>query len=356
LKTGTLYANTCSGRTVQYETGQAMKSDGCVWRQAGAGLAFMAAGVAACLAAGQGPAAASPPTQAPPLLLSIASAGHVVLAAGDRGAMLRSKDDGAHFTPVPVPSRATLTRVVMQDDGIAFAVGFDATILRSTDSGAHWARVLNDERGDNPLFGLVTSLGGAALAVGGFGHAYTSPNGIDWQPTHVLSEDDDFHLNAALAIDSGKWLLVGEQALVMRSDDAGAHWRKLAVPVQGSLFGGVVLSPQRWIIFGLRGHAVSTDDAGAHWQVINTGTTAELLGGTALHDGRVLLVGNRGTVVLIDAAAHTGLPLKRDGRENFADCLQLPDGSVLAAGESGLTKIDVPDPGPQPVPNTAVAP
>ena len=325
-----------------------MKSDGPVWRQAGAGLAFLAA----CLAAGQGQATVSPPTPAPPFLLSIASAGHTVVAVGDRGAMLRSIDDGAHFTPVPVPSRATLTRVIMRDGGTAYAVGFDATILRSTDGGAHWARVLNDERADNPLFGLVTSASGAALAVGGFGHAYTSPNGTEWQPGHVLSEDDDFHLNAALNIDANKWLLVGEQALVMRSDDSGAHWRKLAVPVQGSLFGGVILSPQRWLIFGLRGHAAATDDAGAHWQVINTGTTAELLGGTALHDGRVLLVGNRGTVVLVDPSARTGRTLKHDGRENFADCLQLPDGSVLAAGESGLTKIDV----PAPTPEAAVAP
>jgi photosystem II stability/assembly factor-like uncharacterized protein len=302
------------------------------------------------LAAGA-PANAVPSAPQNTIILSVANAantvaantvaGNTVLAVGDRGTILRSADGGAHFAPVASPTHATLTRVVMSGTK-AYATGFDATILRSDDAGAHWLRVLSDERGDNPLFGVVTSSTGAALAVGGFGRAYTTTDGSTWQRTHILNEDDDFHLNDALNVAPDTWLVVGEQALVMLSTDAGGHWQKLPVPVQGSLFGAVVLSPQRWLIFGLRGHIVATSDAGAHFHAIESGVTAELLGGTVLRDGRALLVGNRGTAVLVAADLLTAHALKLESRDNYADCLQRDDGTVLAVGESGITTLQIP--------------
>jgi photosystem II stability/assembly factor-like uncharacterized protein len=276
-------------------------------------------------------------------LLSLASSGKIVLATGDDGTILRSTDDGVHWSVVPAPTRATLTRLFMQPGGPDYAVGFDATILQSDDNGLHWARQFSDDHADNPLFGIAALPDGAALAVGGFGHAYVAASGGGtWRPQPVLSADDDFHLNDLLRVDSRRLLLVGESALVMVSDDSGAHWQHMNVPAQGSLFGAVIVSPQSWLLFGLRGHLLATDDSGLHWRSIDSGTTAELLGGTKLRDGRVVVVGNRGAAVLLDAALRTARLLRVDSHANFADCLQMQSGTVLAAGDSGLTILTMP--------------
>ena len=286
---------------------------------------------------------ALPGVPADAFLLSLARNGKVVLAAGDDGAILRSADDGAHWSVVSAPTRATLARLFMQPGGPDYAVGFDATILRSDDNGLHWTRQFSDGRADNPLFGIAALPDGAALAVGGFGHAYSLPEGGgSWHRQPSLAADDDFHLNDLLRAVPQRLLLVGESALVMVSDNSGAQWRYVNVPTQGSLFGAVVVSPRRWLVFGLRGHALATDDSGLHWRTIDTGTTAELLGGTKLDDGRVVVVGNRGTAVLLDAALQTARLLPIVSRANFADCLQTQSGAVLAAGDNGLTILPVP--------------
>jgi photosystem II stability/assembly factor-like uncharacterized protein len=306
-----------------------------------AAAASVLAGIAMLLDAGAAWALPGVPEDA--FLLSLARSGKIVLAVGDDGAILRSADDGAHWSVVAAPTRAALTRVIMQPGGADYAVGFDATILRSDDDGLRWTRQFSDDRADNPLFGVVSLPGGAALAVGGFGHAYASAaNGAPWRKQPILAADDDFHLNDVLRVESGRLLLVGEAALLMVSENAGVSWQHINVPVQGSLFGAVAASPQSWLAFGLRGHLLATGDAGAHWRIIESGTTAELLGGTRLQDGRVVIVGNRGTAVLVDRDMQEARLLPTGSRANFADCVQTQSGTVLAAGDGGLTVLAVP--------------
>jgi hypothetical protein len=45
--------------------------------------------------------------------------------------------------------------VVFTTPAEAFATGFDATILRSKDAGQHWLQVMQDDRADNPIFGIA---------------------------------------------------------------------------------------------------------------------------------------------------------------------------------------------------------
>jgi photosystem II stability/assembly factor-like uncharacterized protein len=320
---------------VQYETSHGMSASMAPRHKHNA-RRRCAALVAVCMGA------AWPAAAAPPLLLSLARTGAVVLAVGDHGTILRSSDGGIHFTPCNSPTQATLTRVALQPSGLAFATGFDATILRSTDFGAHWLRVQNDERADNPLFGVVESAHGSALAVGAFGRAYASVDGQHWQRTDILPADDDSHMNDAISVSPGEWLVVGEQALAMASSDAGAHWKKIDLPGQGTLFGALALTPEHWLVFGLRGHVMSTLDSGAHWQILDTGVSAELLGATALRDGRAVIVGNRGAVIIVEPDLHTAHAVVQPTRDNQADCLQLPDGTVIAVGEAGIVKLVIP--------------
>lgn len=276
------------------------------------------------------------------LLLSLAAQGGVALAVGEHGTILRSIDGGATWEKVAAPTTANLTRVILPAAGAAYAVGFDATILRSTDRGAHWTKVFSDDHADNPLFGIAADPSGAALAAGAFGRAYRAADGITWHSTEIAGAGGDLHDNALLAIGPSRWLLAGESAQLLLTDDAGGHWRKLDLPGAGSLFGAVALTQDHWLVFGLRGHIYATLDAGAHWRDLDAGTKAELLGGTALRDGRALLVGNRGTQVLVSADLRVARTLVGTDRTNYADCLQRPDGSVVAVGDAGLAILPIP--------------
>ena len=63
------------------------------------------------------------------LLLDIAQAGERLVAAGDRGHILYSDDDGASWTQAKVPTRQLLTAIDFVDDKHGWAVGHDALIL-----------------------------------------------------------------------------------------------------------------------------------------------------------------------------------------------------------------------------------
>ena len=299
------------------------------------------AGVTGAKAAVQGTGAAP---AADGLLLSLSARRNVVLAVGEHGAIRRSTDGGVQWDNVASPTTAALTRVELQPGGTAYAVGFDATILRSDDAGAHWRTVFMNDHADNPLFGVAQADSGAALAVGGFGKVYRSADGVAWQPGSIAGAAEDLHLNALLRMTPKRWLIVGESAQILLSDDAGAQWHALAVPGTGSLFGAVAWSADRFAVFGLRGHIYATKDGGAHFQAVDAGTTAELLGGTVLRDGRAVLVGNRGTEVVVDADASHAAAVPSTSRTNYADCVEREDGKLIVAGDTGIVLLDVPAP------------
>jgi photosystem II stability/assembly factor-like uncharacterized protein len=278
------------------------------------------------------------------LLLSATRQGEVILAVGERGDILRSADGGTSWRNMASPTQATLTRVVFTAPEEAFATGFDATILRSEDAGQHWTQVMKDDRADNPIFGIARVPGGGGIAVGAFGHAYASPDGIAWHPLSLPPDDADPHWNDLLSLGGAGLLLLGEAGRAMVTEDAGAHWRKLTLPVQGSLFGGLVLAPGKWLVFGLHGNVLVTSDAGATWTILPPVTTAEFLGAAVRPDGSAILVGRGGTVAVVDPDLHTATLVPQSTRESYADIVVTPQGTALAAGEAGLSLLDIPPP------------
>lgn len=301
-----------------------------------------ALGVAALLACGgaHGKGAAIGGIPRDTLLLSVAVSGHAVIAAGADGALFQSRDDGHSFAPVPPPVETTFTRVIAAADGYA-AIGFDGVVARGGADGTSWRVLARDAARDNPWFG-VAEAGGRLFTVGAFGRAMAGADGA-WRSLDLPDNEDGRHLNALARVD-GHWLVVGEDAYVAISDDAGATWRRVKPPVQGSLFGAVGLSATDWVVFGLRGHLLRTRDGGATWTPIDSHVSGELLGGARLRDGRVAIVGTRGAVLVFDPATDGARAVEGAGRASLADCAETADGRVLAAGTAGLVELALPPP------------
>lgn len=315
---------------------------------AGAGL--LMAAIALSAGAGSSASVSSETSDPAPLavrslLLGLVRTDGRLVAVGDRGHVLTSDDDGRSWRQTGgVPTRAMLTAVCFSG-ARGYAVGHDEIILLSRDAGRSWTRAHDAPEAQQPLLDVWCGEGDRGIAIGAYGSFFlTTDGGRSWVSQHFeprraagpasAGADEsppDYHLNCIVAAGGSRLYIGAEAGRLYRSDDAGATWRELPSPYEGSFYGLLPLGdPDRLLAFGLRGRLFRTDDGGQHWQRLDTGTVAMLTGGTRLDDGRIAIVGLAGTVLLSDDGWRFRL-------------LQQPDrlgmSAVLAAGGAGLVVV-----------------
>ncbi|HUR41021.1 MAG TPA: sialidase [Verrucomicrobiae bacterium] len=328
------------------------------------------------------PPPAFPPTQVHPdklLVNGLAQSGKRLIAAGELGHILVSDSpDGPWRESKIEPSRgSTFTRAAFIDDKTALAVGHDGWIVRSSDGGETWKEVAFDPQRPDPLLNVAGPFDGKLYAMGAFGLLLTSSDqGQTWQPGTLAIEGEgasaapsaeappaeadpnadpfanfsesaggdssaDRHLNAMISTPDGSLLLVGERGVVLQSRDSGVSWKKLDTGYAGSFFGAIAAG-ERVLVYGMRGNAFWSADAGATWTRSKVPVKVSLFSGTALPSGDIVLVGDNNTVLqskdggatftVASEAATRGLAA------GLAEVLVLPDGSLLTAGDTGITR------------------
>jgi photosystem II stability/assembly factor-like uncharacterized protein len=296
-------------------------------------------------------------------MLAVARAGRRLVAAGERGIVRVSEDDGATWSQARVPVQVSLTALHFADARRGWGAGHLGVILRTDDGGATWTRQLDgiavarqvlaaapddaarqraqrlvDEGPDKPFFDLDVA-GSRGLAVGAYGLAVETRDGGDnWQAVAParLPNPKSLHLYAT------RWLgrqlfIAGEQGLLLRSSDGGESFEPLASPYKGSFFGLLGTRAGSLIAFGLRGHAFRSADGGANWEKLETGVPLTLSAGIERADGSLLLLAQNGDL----------LSSRDDGRhfERLPAARPLP-AAALAAGTgsqvvvAGLRGID----------------
>jgi photosystem II stability/assembly factor-like uncharacterized protein len=305
------------------------------------------AGAALLLAPGSARAGFADPLDTPAMASPLASralvnglalAGTRVVAAGQRGHVLYSDDQGAIWRQASVPVSVDLVAVRFTDAKLGWAVGHDGAILHSADGGASWQRQFDGRRdpqvGDKPLLDVWFDAAGHGLAVGAFGLALRSEDGgRSWRHAEeLLDNPNGLHLNAIRAVGADLYI-VGEQGLVLRRAAGAERFTALATPYQGSFF-GLAGDAKRLLVFGLRGTALLSTDGGASWVRSETGTQTALAAGAVLPDGSLLLVSQSGQLLRsadgVRFAAQAGVP-----PGPAAVALPLPE-RLLIGGPRGL--------------------
>lgn len=76
-------------------------------------------------------------------MLTVVRAGARLVAAGERGTVLWSDDQGKTWQQAEVPVQATLTALRFVDDRTGWAVGHMGVVLRSDDGGQTWVKQLD---------------------------------------------------------------------------------------------------------------------------------------------------------------------------------------------------------------------
>jgi photosystem II stability/assembly factor-like uncharacterized protein len=323
-----------------------------------------------------------------PALLDVTRASGGVVAVGEHGRIALAKTGSGPWQVVQAPTSELLTAVDFAADGRnGWAVGHGPVILRTINGGQSWS--VQHAGGDthDSLLDVLAIDANHAVAVGAYGLMRRTQNGgHSWQVPEVseakAATAPDLVSSVAVAsssatrpdaisarmesgqqIDNPIWyavtclprrhcrslFAVGEDGMVVRSDDLGASWRQLAVPVTSTLFGIIADDSNRLLAFGLLGHAVASEDGGASWHAVETGTTKSLFAGTWRADGSAVVVGANGTVRLYqpgDPGAMSTLP--SSGRQALAGIQALTgilpetSGTYLLIGMMGVARLSLP--------------
>ena len=275
------------------------------------------------------------------LLLDAALAGPRVIAAGERGNVFVSDDQGQTWRHARTPTQSTLTALYFRDAQHGWAVGHDAVILRTLDGGETWEQTHFAPDEQKPLLDVWFESADKGYAVGAYGSFYeTSDGGASWRPRKVL--EDDKHLNALAQAADGKLFIAGEAGTLQRSSDGGRHWETLVGPYKGSFFGILGARDGSLLAFGLRGRIFRSGDSGGTWQPVDTGRQASLMGGSVLDDGSIVLVGQDGTILSSqDNGRSFALQERADGK-TIAAAVPAKPRELLLFGESGVGRAAVP--------------
>ncbi|WP_428422531.1 WD40/YVTN/BNR-like repeat-containing protein [Methylibium sp.] len=297
-------------------------------------------------------------------MLAVTRAGSRLVAVGERGVVLLSDDNGGSWRQARTPVRASLTAVQFVDDQLGWAVGHLGVILHTSDGGQTWvrqldgvqtaalftqaaevivppasaeparayARLLTQDGPDKPFLGLRFSDAKNGIVVGAYNLALvTHDGGSSWQPlSQILPNPRSLHLYGISKVDN-TIVIVGEQGLILRSDDGGHSFSALPSPYKGSWFGVMSARDGAWIVYGLRGSAYRSTDRGSSWEQAQTGVPASLTSGLLLHDGSLLLVTQTGDLLYSTNGGRSFEPRSAAAPTAIADVAQAADGSLTFA-------------------------
>lgn len=319
------------------------------------------------------------------LLLEVARAGERLVAVGERGIIVLSDDQGAHWRQGQVPLSVTLTSVFFIDSKLGWVVGHDGVILKTRDGGEHWHKVL-DGHGVNALVledltKRVASLAedqaqelealqlrledveaGASFgasrpllavrfenaqhgyAVGAFGQLLETHDGGDSWVSHssALENPESYHLNAISQLAAGQWMIAGEGGTLWRTANDGLSWQRLDTGYDGHLYGVLRVPSGAFLAYGFAGNLLRSSD-GTHWQRLPQVNHKSIVGGFNTVDGSTLLVARDGGLLKSHNDALTfevasGLP----GRATASMLPMLPEGTaVVSVGRGGVIVSDL---------------
>lgn len=300
------------------------------------------------------------------VLLGIARAGERLVAVGERGIVLVSDDDGARWRQVPTPVSVTLTAIRFGSARYGVAVGHGGTVLVTRDAGDTWTRQLEGRQlaqkamvaaqasadagalrdaeqlvadgPDKPILDALQLDAKRTLVVGAYGIAFFSEDeGQSWAPWMArLDNPKGLHLYS-LRARGGQIVIVGEQGLVLRSDDGGRQFHRITTPYQGSFFTLELPADNEIVLAGLRGNVWRSVDSGRSWVQVATPAPVSITASALQADGRVRLVTQAGGVLALNGDTLAALPLA--STVPLSGFVTRRDGSVLAVGPRGIVAL-----------------
>ena len=308
------------------------------------------------------------------MMTAVARAGDSLVAVGERGLVLVSKDGGRQWVQAKVPVSVLLTGVRFATPLRGWAVGHSGVVLRTDDGGMTWAlqlegvraaeimraaaekaegdaaqiqRVRADadrlvrEGADKPFLDLDVESDSVLTVIGAFGLMLRSEDGgVSWQSWgERVPNAAGSHLYG-MRRKGDTLVIAGEQGAVFRSADHGHSFSAKATPSKISNFGLVVVSERHWIVYGLRGKAFVTEDGGDNWQSAGgIEESASLTAGLRREDGAIVLASQAGSLFVSTDGGHQFKKLPAPNPIPIIAIAEVADGGLVVAGIGGMSRI-----------------
>lgn len=280
------------------------------------------------------------------IITSIAESKLGLIAAGELGHILLSRDNGATWQPANIDTQrhALITDVTFQTESFGLAIGHEGWILQTQDGGANWSEVSFGTADSVPLLDISKVTPNQWISIGAYGLArVSSDNGNTWQDIPPPAQTD-WHLNDMIVPDQGPTrLIAGEAGTVLRSQDYGQSWQSLVPFYEGSFYGGMHLGQDSWLLYGMRGNIYRSDDDGVNWQRVDFNLPISLFSHLRLPSGQILLGGQGGLLLSSSDNGYSFTPLRRGGRETITDIHLLASGDLILGSDSGVINYSAPD-------------
>jgi photosystem II stability/assembly factor-like uncharacterized protein len=309
-------------------------------------------------------------------ILAVTRAGERLVAVGERGIVLLSDDSGRSWRQVVTPVRASLTKVTFVGEKKGWAAGHLGVILHTEDGGESWvkqfdgiqaaalvlaaaekraaaepdpekredllfsARRLVEDGPDKPFLDLCFLDERTGFVVGAFNLMFrTTDGGATWTPWQDRVENPmELHFYGIRSAGDA-FYIAGEQGMLLRSSDGGAHFTALASPYEGSYFGLVTVPDGSVVVFGLRGNVYRSADGGESWDRVETGIPVTLSAGLRLAGGELVLVSQAGDILVSRDGGRSFQP-RPDGQPVPAtDIVQTADGGLVMASLRGIKRV-----------------
>jgi photosystem II stability/assembly factor-like uncharacterized protein len=271
-------------------------------------------------------------------LNAVVAAGSRLIAAGQRGNIIYSDDNGNSWKQAAVPVSSDLTAVFFSSERSGWAVGHDGVVLHSDDAGETWQLQLDGNRAaalmkeyygkkaqagdaqaaallpdidkdfsagaDKPFLDVWFANDKEGFAVGAFNMIFrTDDGGNTWEPWFDrIDNPRRLHLYSIRG-QGGRVYVAGEQGLVAYLDAGAQRFEAIHSPYAGSFFGVLPMGAGA-VVYGMRGNAFRIDEKGTNWQKLDAGVVGGLTGATSLGDDRLALVSTAGDVLV--GSAGTG--------------------------------------------------
>lgn len=322
------------------------------------------------------PAASMRNVQLQPLR-DIVNTGKRLVAVGNNGLIITSRDNGLSWSQSTVPVSVDLNAVHFSDELNGWAVGHGSTVLHSSDGGLSWQKQLDgrslesiivaylksprsglDEDEAESYLSAILSMtrpgpgqffmgvwfdqaGVNGYAVGPFGLIMgTQDGGLSWQPRNTQIDNNDLlHLTAIRQVGQGLYV-TGERGRVWRLDPDSERFVALETGYEGSLF-GVAGDAETLLVFGLRGHVFQSRDQGRTWGKVKSDLQAGVTAGAALPDRQFVLVSQTAQVALSHDGARSFKLLNVPVPSLFTGVAGVAGNRLAVVGLGGVTTMSL---------------
>ena len=222
-------------------------------------------------------------------------------ACGRWGTILYTSDGGKTWQRQKSGIKFTLADIFFINSKLGWAVGNEGTILHTVDGGLAWKKQISPVDYYHTGVFFVNSQKGW-ITTDQTHILYTDDGGKNWR---VQFRDVEFRLKSISFSDALNGWAVGEYGYIYHTDDGGKTWQhqggflrfnEETADIEGGIFLFDVLAIDAntaWAV-GLDGHVIRTEDGGKNWLKVATGIPETPLFCIAHHKEGHWAIGGKG--------------------------------------------------------------